>query len=182
MLADLYLRAGVRPAPPPSRATIWRMVTDAGDGRRHGGHMADDQPACRADHPLPSRDADHDDPAEPVLVRRDGKAVRGARDAAGNQQNPLAALVGRTAETSVIAAQAEVGVKTKEVPMATDVPSRIDLHGTLVTADARHRRAARSAHSCWPWDDADPIFPWLVGSSREEERRTARAPSRQRRQ
>jgi hypothetical protein len=29
VLADLYLRAGASPAPPPSKATIWRVVTDA---------------------------------------------------------------------------------------------------------------------------------------------------------
>jgi hypothetical protein len=29
VLADLYLRAGARPARPPSKATIWRVITDA---------------------------------------------------------------------------------------------------------------------------------------------------------
>ena len=29
VLADLYLRAGASPARPPSKATIWRVVTDA---------------------------------------------------------------------------------------------------------------------------------------------------------
>ena len=64
--------------------------------------------------------------------------MRGAKDAAGNQRHLLAALVGRTAQSSVIAAQAEVGVKTNEVPMAKVVLGQIDLHGTLVTADALH--------------------------------------------
>ena len=45
----------------------------------------------------------------------------------------------RTAQSSVIAAQAEVGVKTNEVPMATEVLGQIDLHGTLVSADALQR-------------------------------------------
>jgi len=72
-----------------------------------------------------------------VPVRLDGKTVRGARDAAGNQRHLLAAMAGRTAQSSVIA-QAEVGVKTNEVPMATVVLGQIDLHGTLVTADALH--------------------------------------------
>ena len=79
-----------------------------------------------------------DDPAELMPVRLDGKTVRGAKDAEGNQRHLLAALVGRTARASVIAAQAEVGVKTNEVPMATAVLGQIDLHGTLVTADALH--------------------------------------------
>ena len=29
LLADLYMRAGASPARPPSKATIWRVVTDA---------------------------------------------------------------------------------------------------------------------------------------------------------
>jgi hypothetical protein len=29
VLADLYMRAGASPARPPSKATIWRVVTDA---------------------------------------------------------------------------------------------------------------------------------------------------------
>ena len=29
VLADLYLRAGASPARPPSKATIWRVLTDA---------------------------------------------------------------------------------------------------------------------------------------------------------
>jgi hypothetical protein len=29
VLADLYLRAGASPARPPSKSTIWRVVTDA---------------------------------------------------------------------------------------------------------------------------------------------------------
>lgn len=29
VLAELYLRAGARPAPPPSKATMWRVITDA---------------------------------------------------------------------------------------------------------------------------------------------------------
>lgn len=29
VLADLYMRAGARPARPPSKATIWLVITDA---------------------------------------------------------------------------------------------------------------------------------------------------------
>jgi hypothetical protein len=52
----------------------------------------------------------------------DGKTVRGAKDAAGNQPHLLAALVGTAAQSSVVAAQAEVVAKTNEVPMAKAVP------------------------------------------------------------
>ena len=32
ILADLYLRSGAAPAPPPSKTTIWRVLTDADAG------------------------------------------------------------------------------------------------------------------------------------------------------
>jgi len=140
VLADLYLRAGACPAPPPSKATIWRVITDA-DAEVFdatvgkwlmSGLLADPPGQGKA------AGADGDEPAGLTPVRLDGKTVRGAKDAAGNQWHLLAALVGRTAGSSVIAAQAEVGVKTNEVPMAKTVLSQIDLNGKLVTADALH--------------------------------------------
>jgi predicted transposase YbfD/YdcC len=73
-----------------------------------------------------------------MQVRLDGKAVRGARDADGGQVRLLAALVGSDAPTAVIAAQAEVGKKTNEVPMAAVVLDGIDLEHKIVTADALH--------------------------------------------
>ncbi|HEY6309582.1 MAG TPA: ISAs1 family transposase [Streptosporangiaceae bacterium] len=136
MLADLYLRAGASSARPPSKATIWRVVTDA-DADAFDATVGSWLMSSLPGEPSAPA-AEEDDPAELVPVRLDGKTVRGAKDAAGNQRHLLAALVGRTAQSSVIAAQAEVGVKTNEVTMATVVLGQIDLHGTLVTADALH--------------------------------------------
>ena len=136
VLADLYLRTGAGPARPPSKATIWRVVTDA-DADVFDATVGSWLMSTLLSEPA-ARGAEGDDPAQLIPVRLDGKTVRGARDDAGNQRHLLAALVGRTAQTSVIAAQAEVGVKTNEVPMATVVLGQIDLHGTLVTADALH--------------------------------------------
>jgi predicted transposase YbfD/YdcC len=133
VLADLYLRAGAGPARPPSKATIWRVVTDADADAFDatvGSWLMGSLPCEPA--------AQGDDRAGLTPVRLDGKTVRGARDAAGNQRHLLAALVGPAAQSSVVAAQAEVGVKTNEVPMAKAVLGQIDLHGTLVTADALH--------------------------------------------
>jgi len=79
-----------------------------------------------------------DDPAGLVPVLLDGKTIRGAKDEEGNQRHLLAALAGPAAKSPVVAAQAEVGVKTNEVPMATQVLGQIDLNGTIVTADALH--------------------------------------------
>jgi predicted transposase YbfD/YdcC len=136
VLADLYLRTGAGPARPPSKATIWRVVTDA-DADVFDATVGSWLMSTLLSEPA-ARGAEGDGPAQLIPVRLDGKTVRGARDDAGNQRHLLAALVGRTAQTSVIAAQAEVGVKTNEVPMATVVLGQIDLHGTLVTADALH--------------------------------------------
>jgi predicted transposase YbfD/YdcC len=138
VLADLYLRAGACPAPPPSKATIWRVITDADAevfDASVGSWLMGSLPG---EEPVQDGAAGQDDPAGLMPVRLDGKTVRGAKDAAGNQRHLLAALVGRTAQASAVAAQAEVGVKTSEVPMAPAVLGRIDLHGKLVSADALH--------------------------------------------
>jgi len=81
-----------------------------------------------------------------MQVRLDGKAIRGAKDADGNQVRLLAALAGPDAASSVVAAQAEVGKKTNEVPMATVVLGQIDLDNKIVTADALHTVKATASH------------------------------------
>jgi predicted transposase YbfD/YdcC len=88
------------------------------------------------------------DRAELMPVRLDGKTVRGAKDDEGNQRHLLAALAGPDAATSVIAAQAEVGAKTNEVPAAAEVLGQIDLNGTIVTADALHTVKATAEFIC----------------------------------
>ena len=149
VLADLYLRAGAVPAGPPSKTTIWRVLTDAdpemlddavgtwlmnlaGFAAPAAGERDDRAPGCGA----------------LMQVRLDGKAVRGAKDADGKQVRLLAALVGPDAASSVVAAQAEVGKKTNEVPMASVVLDRLDLAGKIVTADALHtvKATARRIH------------------------------------
>lgn len=81
-----------------------------------------------------------------MQVRLDGKAIRGAKEADGNQVRLLAALAGPGAAASVVAAQAEVGKKTNEVPMAAVVLDQIDLNGKIVTADALHTVKATANH------------------------------------
>jgi predicted transposase YbfD/YdcC len=148
ILADLYLRSGAAPAPPPSKTTIWRVITDA-DAEKFDAMVgswlmnlaAFNAPATA------SGDAGEEDRSRALTqVRLDGKAIRGARDAAGNQVRLLAALAGPDAAASVVAAQAEVGVKTNEVPMAAVVLGRIDLTGKIVTADALHTVKATARH------------------------------------
>ena len=148
ILADVYLRSGAAAAPPPSKTTIWRVLTDADAGAFDmavgtwlmslAGFTA---PAAAG------RDAGQEDcPPTLMQVRLDGKAIRGAKDADGNQVRLLAALAGPDAASSVVAAQAEVGKKTNEVPMATVVLGQIDLDNKIVTADALHTVKATARH------------------------------------
>jgi predicted transposase YbfD/YdcC len=148
ILADLYLRSGAAPAPPPSKTTIWRVLTDADPeafdaavGRWLMNLAGFTTPAAA------SLDAGEEEcPQALMQVRLDGKAVRGAKDADGNQVRLLAALAGPDAGTSVVAAQTEVGVKTNEVPMAVVVLGQIDLDDKVVTADALHTVKATANH------------------------------------
>ena len=147
VLADLYLRAGAIPAGPPSKTTIWRVLTDADPevlDAAAGAWLMNlagfAMPAAAGtDDCTPGRGA-------LMQVRLDGKAVRGAKDADGNQVRLLAALVGPDAAASVVAAQAEVGKKTNEVPVAAVVLDQIDLEGKIVTADALHTVKATASH------------------------------------
>jgi predicted transposase YbfD/YdcC len=113
VLADLYIRAGAVPSPPPSKTTIRRVLTDAGAWLMNLAGLS--TPAAAGE-----------DGSRKALtqVRLDGKTIRGARDADGKQVRLLAAMI--------------VGKKTNEVPMAKAVLARIDLVGKVVTADALH--------------------------------------------
>jgi predicted transposase YbfD/YdcC len=148
ILADVYLRSGAAPAPPPSKTTIWRVLTDvdteafdAAVGRWLMNLAGFTAPATAG------LDAGEEaGPPTLMQVRLDGKAIRGAKDADGNQVRLLAALAGPAAAASVVAAQAEVGKKTNEVPMAAVVLGQIDLKGKIVTADALHTVKATANH------------------------------------
>jgi predicted transposase YbfD/YdcC len=148
VLADLYLRAGAIPAGPPSKTTIWRVLTDAGPEMLDAAvgtwlmnlaRFATTPAAPGTGDCMPGCGA-------LMQVRLDGKAIRGAKDADGNQVRLLAALAGPDAAASVVAAQAEVGKKTNEVPMATVVLDQIDLSNKIVTADALHTVKATANH------------------------------------
>jgi predicted transposase YbfD/YdcC len=140
VLAGLYQRCGAVPAPPPSKTTIWRVLTDAGTGELDAaaGTWLMDLAGFAGPATAGPDAVQVDDPPALTQVRLDGKAVRGARNADGTQVRLLAALVGPDAASSVVAAQAAVGAKTNEVPVAAVVLGQLDLHGKVVTADALH--------------------------------------------
>jgi predicted transposase YbfD/YdcC len=144
ILADLYIRAGVLPAGPPSKTTIWRVLTDA-DAEALDAAVGRWLMGLAGLTAAPGA-AGRDDSPVLMQVRLDGKTIRGAKDTEGNQRHLLAALTGPDAATSVVAAQAEVGAKTNEVAMAAAVLGRIDLNNKIVTADALHTVKATAQH------------------------------------
>jgi predicted transposase YbfD/YdcC len=132
-----------------------------GTGQRRRGALADDsRPPGRRPCGAPL-----------VPVRVDGKTVRGARNADGSQVHLLAALAG---EQGVVAAQAEVGAKTNEIPMIIPLLDGLDLDGAVITADALHYQRAtadyvhgRCADFAFPVKDNQPglfdaldALPW----------------------
>ena len=142
LLAQLY---GGR-AEAPSKATIWRVVTgadavavDAVIGAWLAGQPAAPEPA--APEPAASSSA-------LVAIAVDGKTVRGATDAEGNQVHLLAAA---THEQSLVLGQVEVGAKTNEIPMfapllETLAATGIDLATTVITADALHSQRSHAEY------------------------------------
>src|SRR2546422_6889344 len=91
--------------------------------------------------------AESDEEQMLMQVRLDGKTVRGAKDADGNQLHLLAALAGTPGGPTVIAAQAEVtGAKTEEPVAARRVLAQIDLNDKVVTADALHTVKATATY------------------------------------
>ena len=172
VLEDLYRRCGAARAGagPPSKATIWRVLTgaDAAALDVAGGAWLMERAGAAGDLAGPG----HDDDGAPLIpVRVDGKTVRGARNADGSQVHLLAALAG---QQGVVAAQTEVGAKTNEIPMIIPLLDDLDLDQAVVTADALHCQRAtadyvhgRGADFALPVKDNQPglfdaldALPW----------------------
>src|SRR5258707_12516118 len=141
VLAELYRRCGAaRPgAGPPSKATIWRVVTGADAAALDAVTGAWLMQRASAAGDLASTGQGSGDEVPLIPVRVDGKTVRGARNPDGSQVHLLAALAG---VPGVVAAQAEVGAKTNEIPMIIPLLDGVDLHQAVVTADALHTQRA----------------------------------------
>lgn len=137
--AELLARLYDRPGPAvPSKSTIWRVVTDvdaAAVDAVIGAWLADRVAG-------PPTDGD----STSTAIAVDGKTVRGAVDAEGNQVHLLAAA---THTDSLVLGQVEVGAKTNEIPMFTPLldsltAAGIDLTGAVVTGDALHAQRAHA--------------------------------------
>jgi predicted transposase YbfD/YdcC len=130
VLADLYMRAGAAPAPAPGKTTIWRVLTHA------DADILDD--AIGTWLSALSTSEPNIDGQALTHLRLDGKTLRGAKDDDGNQRHLLAVLTGPPGK-AVVAAQADVdGAKPRETITARDLLARLDLAGTVLTADALH--------------------------------------------
>jgi predicted transposase YbfD/YdcC len=83
---------------------------------------------------------------ELLAIMVDGKAVRGATDAEGNQVHLLAAA---THDDALVLGQVEVGAKSNEIPqfaplLDTLAAAGVDLAHTVITADALHTQRAHA--------------------------------------
>ena len=140
LLAGLYGRR----SDPPSKATIWRVVTGADAAAVDaaiGGWLLAQAAAgdAAAGDAVPETDQDALEP-EPLAIMVDGKAVRGATDTEGNQTHLLAAA---THDDVLVLGQVQVGAKSNEIPQFAPLLERltaagIDLAHTVITADALH--------------------------------------------
>jgi predicted transposase YbfD/YdcC len=141
IVADLYRRVDAEPVGPPSKSTIWRVCTDA-DARALddavGTWLATTAASCASRNSAGNSAGGQG--SSLMQVRLDGKTVRGAIDAEGNQLHLLAALADSTVEgVAVVVAQTEVnGAKTVEPEAARTLLAGLDLDGATVTADALH--------------------------------------------
>jgi predicted transposase YbfD/YdcC len=136
VLRHLYGRAS---ALPPSKCTIWRVVTGA-------------DPACvdaAIGAWLTQRAVTAPGAGEAGAVLAalmvDGKTIRGAKTDDGNQVHLLAAA---THGDGLVVAQTDVSAKTNEIPMFGPLLDTIDITGAVITADPLHtqRRHAEYLH------------------------------------
>jgi len=156
--AEVLVKLYGRRSAPPSKATIWRVVTgaDAATVDAVIGAWLLAQAAARdvvAGDVVAGDDVAGDDVAgtdreapELLAIMVDGKAVRGATDAEGNQVHLLAAA---THDDALVVGQVEVGAKSNEIPqfaplLDTLAASGVDLAHTVITADALHTQRAHA--------------------------------------
>jgi predicted transposase YbfD/YdcC len=139
LLTGLYARRGqVVAARAPSKATLWRVVTEIDPVQADatiGAWLLDR--AHHLDHPghAPTGDTAVDPSAADLgAVAVDGKTVRGAKDSEGNQTHLLAAMT----HTGLVIGQVEVGAKTNEIPKLSELLDTMDIAGAVITADAMH--------------------------------------------
>jgi predicted transposase YbfD/YdcC len=138
--AQLYGRC----CEPPSKATIWRVVTGADAAAVDAVIGA--WPAAQAGARDTAAAQPHPDAPGLVAIMVDGKSVRGAVDTEGNQVHLLAAA---THEDALVLGQIEVSAKSNEIALFAPLldslaGAGVDLTRTVITADALHTQRAHA--------------------------------------
>ena len=140
VLARLY---AAPEATSPSKTTVWRVLTGADAAAVDaavGAWLAEQASAVETSAGSHARDL--------AAVAVDGKTVRGAVDAEGNQTHLLAAA---THGEQLVLGQVEIGAKTNEIPMFAPLIDRlaaigVDLSRLVITADALHCQRAHAEY------------------------------------
>ncbi|MGH3848289.1 MAG: ISAs1 family transposase [Pseudonocardiaceae bacterium] len=147
--ADLLFGLQGRPAGHPSKTTLWRVLTgaDAAAVDAAVGAWLTQRAAERAAPPEGGADNGADG-SELVAIAVDGKTVRGALDADGNQVHLMAAA---THVDSLVLGQVEVGAKTNEIPQFAPLldglaAAGVDVSNIVITADALHTQRGHAEH------------------------------------
>jgi predicted transposase YbfD/YdcC len=150
---ELYRQVGaVEPAQgPPSKSTIWRVVTgaDAGAVDRAVGDWLLEESARE------SRCQPADDGSGLTAWAADGKALRGAKDGDGKAVRLLAFM---EHDRQLVLGQVQMEKKSSEIPAFYELLDQLgaQVKGVVFTADALHtqRRHARVLHAL----EADFVF------------------------
>ena len=152
--AEVLVKLYGRRSAPPSKATIWRVVTGA-DAATVDAVIGAWLLAQAAARDTAARDVVAGEVVVPETDREapelsaimvDGKAVRGATDTEGNQVHLLAAA---THDDALVLGQVEVSAKSNEIPqfaplLDTLAAAGVDLAHTVITADALHTQRAHA--------------------------------------
>jgi predicted transposase YbfD/YdcC len=146
--AEVLVKLYGRRSAAPSKATIWRVVTgaDAATVDAVIGAWLLAQAAARDVVAGDVVAGTGREAPELSAIMVDGKAVRGATDAEGNQVHLLAAA---THDDALVLGQVEVGAKSNEIPrfaplLDTLAAAGVDLAHTVITADALHTQRAHA--------------------------------------
>jgi predicted transposase YbfD/YdcC len=135
----------------PSKTTLWRVLTGADAAAVDavvGAWLSAEATARYRSAADPGAREGPDRIGRPTFraIAVDGKAVRGAIDADGNQTRLLAAS---THDDSLVLGQVEVGAKSNEIPMFAPLlkglaAAGVDLREAVITADALHTQRSHA--------------------------------------
>ncbi|MGH3885726.1 MAG: ISAs1 family transposase [Pseudonocardiaceae bacterium] len=147
--AEVLTRLYAQPARPPSKTTLWRVLTGADAATVDavvGAWLLTQATAVTARQRAPGLAESAGQGLVAVAV--DGTTVRGAVDADGAQMHLLAAA---THTDSLVLAQVEVGTKTNEIPLFAPLLVQLadlgaDLSEMVITADALHTQRAHAEY------------------------------------